>query len=373
MDTYFAPAQRTERWKFKNQIANISQNPLMDTLLKAAAGLLVVLNEDRQIVAINHAFLQKLDQEKAEEVLGLRLGESLGCVHAFKQPGGCGTTEACMSCGAAIAMMAAITDDRTNEQVCALLSDKNGTISDTCLLIKAHPVKIDDNRWILIYAQDITRQQFWGSLEQVFFHDISNILTSLSGNAELLKYHQPENKKITALKNGIERLIREVQMQKAFSRHKQDGIHVRQETVPLKKIRKETHLFFKGHVSTGTINFAETWPDETLVIRTDVILASRVLGNMIINAFEASDSDDEVRLDTIVTDDQIRWEVWNKTMIPPEIRVRVFQRHFSTKSGPGRGMGTYAMKLFGESCLKGKVSFSSLEGHGTCFAFSLPR
>jgi hypothetical protein len=57
MDTYFAPVKRTEPHKLEKQILDIIDNPIMDALLKTAAGLLVVLNEDRQIVALNHTFI----------------------------------------------------------------------------------------------------------------------------------------------------------------------------------------------------------------------------------------------------------------------------------------------------------------------------
>ncbi len=117
------------------------------------------------------AFLKELGIDNAEEVLGLRLGETLHCVHAFEKPNGCGTTESCLSRGAAIA------EDKTQKQVCALLNDKTGTVTNTCLLIKAQPIRLEDNRWILIYAQDITRQQFWINLERIFFHDSNNVLT----------------------------------------------------------------------------------------------------------------------------------------------------------------------------------------------------
>ena len=93
METYFAPAGRTERRQLRNQIMDISQSPVMDALLKTASGLLVVLNEDRQIIALNHAFLEKLGVDDIQEVLGLRLGESLKCIHSHGVPAGCGTTE----------------------------------------------------------------------------------------------------------------------------------------------------------------------------------------------------------------------------------------------------------------------------------------
>nr|NJM04083.1 hypothetical protein [Desulfobacula sp.] len=266
MDTHFAPAQRTERRKFTNQIETISHNPIMDALLKTAAGILVVLNEDRQIVALNHAFLKELGIDNAEEALGLRLGESLHCVHAFEKPNGCGTTESCLSCGAAVAMMAAITEDKTQEKVCALLSDKNGAITNTCLVIKAQPIKLEDNRWILIYAQDVTRQHFWVNLERIFFHDINNILTSLYGNVQLLEMNLPENGEVGSLKTGIERIIREVEMQKTFSLHKQEGINIKCKKVGLKEIRQEIRMIFKGHGSSLGKHIREEWPKQDITL-----------------------------------------------------------------------------------------------------------
>jgi len=373
MDTYFAPAQRTERRKLINQVASIIHNPIMDALLKTAAGILVVLNEDRQIVALNHTFLNGIGLKDAEEVLGLRLGESLHCVHAFEKPNGCGTTESCLSCGAAVAMMAAIADNETREQVCALLSDKNGTITNTCLLIKAQPIRLEDNRWILIYAQDVTQQHFWINLERIFFHDINNVLTSLYGNVQLLEMNLPENEEVGSLKTGIERIIREVEMQKVFSLHKQNGMHIICKKVGLKDIQQEVRLIFSGHQSSFGKYIREEWPKQNIILHTDPILISRILGNMVINAFEASDQDETIYLTTHIASDHISWDVLNNGQIPPEIQKRIFQRHFSTKPGAGRGMGTYSMKLFGEKYLNGKVSFISSKTGGTVFTFRLPR
>ena len=182
VDTYFAPVRRTDRREFKNQIVDISHSPLMNTLLKAVSGLMVVLNEDRQIVAINHAFLETIGIDNAEEVLGLRLGESLKCVHAHGEPNGCGTTLQCVTCGAAIATMAAIENDAADEQMCAMTMEKDGVKSDICLLIRSHPMRVDDRRWVLLFAQDITQEQFWMNLERIFFHDINNSLARASAS-----------------------------------------------------------------------------------------------------------------------------------------------------------------------------------------------
>ena len=75
-------------------------------------------------------------------------------------------------------MMSAIQDDKKNEQICALVSDRDGRISDICLQVRAQPIQVDGHRWILFYAQDVTQHQFWYNLDRVFFHDVNNTLTA---------------------------------------------------------------------------------------------------------------------------------------------------------------------------------------------------
>lgn len=372
MDTYFAPAKRTEKRKFQNQIDDISKSPIMDALMKTAAGLLVVLNEDRQIVGLNHSFIKSLGIKDAQEALGLRLGESLGCIHAFKEPGGCGTTEYCGSCGAAIAMMAAIQDDRTNEQTCALISDKDGTVSDICLKVKAEPIRIDGNRWIIVYAQDITQQQFWINLDHVFFHDINNTLTAVYGNVQLLEMNHPENEEIEPIRKGIERLINEVAIQRNFSQHKDATYTPVKTIVSLNEVKKELGLIISGHRASSQKSILEDWPEEEVILETDVLLLSRILTNMVINALEATQKGGTIKTAVTATKQEISWKVWNNTCIPDPIQKRIFQRHFSSKSGDSRGFGTYSMKLFGEIYLRGKISFISTLEQGTTFTYCLP-
>jgi len=372
MDTYFAPARRTERRKLKNQIASISENPIMDTLLSAAQGLMIVLNQDRQIVAINHAFLDALGVTDIEAVLGFRMGETLNCKHADSPPSGCGTTEACISCGAAIATMTAIVEDRPDEKICALLTDKNGEVENICLLIQAKPVNIDGNRWILVYARDVTKEHFWQNLERVFFHDLNNILTALYGNIQLLEADYPDNQEAASVKLGIERLMQEISMQRALSEHRQEGVHIHRVITPVQQIEKQVRLIVGQHRTAKDKSINQNWPQSPIHLNTDPLLVSRVLGNMLINACEASAPDDIIKFNTTIHDNGIRFDVWNKGQIDPHIQTRVFQKHFSTKAGGGRGLGTYSMKLLGEKYLGGQVFFKTDPEKGTTFSFRLP-
>jgi len=374
METHFAPAERTDVRVFRQQVEAVSSSPVMNTLLDTMAGLLVVLNEDRQIVALNHAFLATLGITDPDKILGLRLGESLKCEHAYEKPNGCGTTAYCSTCGAAIAMMTAINENREAEQMCALTAILDGENHDLSLLIKAHPLSFGDTRWVLVIAQDVTQQQFWANLESVFFPDINNILSTLSGYGEILAIDQPDSQEVRKLNQAIERLHNEMSLQRRLSRRR-DAKYVPGRSAPSStaRIKQETGLIIQRHPAAHGKNIEEKWPDKNIKLETDALLVSRVLGNMIINALEASAEGETVRLTSRVEPEHITWEIWNSGFIPVDVQKRVFQRHYSTKATFGRGLGTFSMKLFGERYLKGKVSFDSSEPDGTTFRFRLPR
>jgi signal transduction histidine kinase len=108
-----------------------------------------------------------------------------------------------------------------------------------------------------------------------------------------------------------------------------------------------------------------------VIFVSDVKLLGRVLCNMIKNALEASDKDEEVMIGCRVHDDKIRFSVHNSKPIAPDVQLSIFQRSFSTR-GVGRGWGTYSMKLLSENILNGKVYFESNPEDGTTFYAEYP-
>ena len=94
---------------------------------------------------------------------------------------------------------------------------------------------------------------------------------------------------------------------------------------------------------------------------------------MLVNAFEATEPGGAVRLWLEQSGREVTFCVWNRQAIPGDVAPRVFQRNFSTKAESGRGLGTYAMKLFGETYLGGDMSFTTSKESGTIFRLRLPR
>jgi PAS domain-containing protein len=87
-ETYFAPARRAGEAELRREIDFVAGSPVMTVLLRTANGLLAVLNVDRQVIAVNDAFLKELGIGDPRAVFGLRPGEVIQCFHADDMPGG---------------------------------------------------------------------------------------------------------------------------------------------------------------------------------------------------------------------------------------------------------------------------------------------
>ena len=370
MHTYFASAERTTEKDLNLEIDIISNSEVMTGLLQTVSGLLAILDENRQIIALNESLLEMLGVDDPHEALGLRPGEVLNCVHADTEPGGCGTSRMCATCGAAISIVASLKQDKPVERICALTARRHGKKFELALLVHSHTIKIDDQRFVLLFIQDITRQQQRAALERTFFHDINNMLGALVVASEYLAKNQDSDMAKSIYQISL-RLNKEVSIQRCLAlSDSQDYIPVWDKYSTI-TIFKDMQTFFNNHPTaqgkniTYTNNYPNAW------IRTDIALLHCVLTNMIINALEATDKNGTVKVWLDGNEDFYIFKVWNAQEIPAKIKGRIFQRNFSTKEQDGRGIGTFSMKLFGEEMLGGQVSFTSSKDEGTVFQFTI--
>jgi hypothetical protein len=374
METTSQPGQRLENRPLDADIRAAAVNPVIDALLKTVSGLLAVLNENRQILAINNAFLNMLGIDDIEQVLGLRPGQVIGCIHRSANDGGCETSAQCTTCSAAIAMVSCLHDNAPVEKECALTVEQDGKTKDLFLRIRACPISIDGRRMILLFLQDITRQQQWEALGRVFFHDLSNIIYSLVTSSEIL-LDEPaiaNRETVRRIHRLSLRLAREVQMQRYLTQMADADYQLTIQSMTVDRIFHELDAAFANHPAARdrTIVFLDRHRE--LSFKSDFYLLVRVLANMVTNALEATDPGRSVKVWALPSDRHLAFCVWNHQVISADVVDRIFQRNISTKADSGRGLGTYSMKLFGETFLNGKLDFSSSEAEGTVFYFTLP-
>ena len=369
--TFFAPPERADKNLIHTEIEIISRSPIMSGLLNTVNGLLAVVNEHRQVIALNDSFLELLGIDDPAESLGLRPGEILNCTHCHDEPAGCGTTRYCSTCGAAIAMVACIETGIPSEEICALSAKINMSDVELVLKVKSQCINIEESRFILLFLQDITLQMHRAALERTFFHDLNNMIGILTGATELLVESSPSELTDIVQKAAV-RLKREVDIQRFLLQGETIDYKIDLQSVSTREIIEELQTCFSSHrlCIDRKIEFPDNYPD--VIFSTDVTLLVRVLSNMIINALEAIDEDGVVKITIEKLYESLRFSVWNEGEIPPGVAVRIFQRNFSTKGEDGRGTGTYSMKLLGEKILKGKVTFFSSAEEGTTFTLVCP-
>ncbi|HEY3277449.1 MAG TPA: PAS domain-containing sensor histidine kinase [Syntrophorhabdaceae bacterium] len=376
MKTYFAPPGRSRDDELAREIEAAGNNFVIDEVLHSIGGVIAVLNAHRQIVAVNDGLIEMLGIPHGREILGLRPGEMVHCIHAQEMEAGCGTSRACASCGAAISIVASLATNKAEEATCALTVRNGGKRKDMYFRVRCAPVMHSETRLLLLFLQDISYPQRLAALERVFFHDINNIVATIVNATHILanpEFDEFEDKQrlLETTRSCSVRLANEIQIQRCMSRDDGSAYRLAHDSLPVGQVLQDLEEIFSANdlVNGKRLSFQKEVPPVHLV--TDASLLVRVLNNIITNALEATPRNREVRVWVEQLQGKVRFCVWNEAYIVPEVAARVFQRNFSTKAKMGRGYGTYSMKFFGEEILGGEVGFTTSIEEGTTFRFTL--
>lgn len=374
-DTFFAPAGRATEASLAAEQRAIAQAAFIDALMQAMPDFVMVLNEHRQIVAINQRIVNAFGVVDPSKLIGKRPGEALDCIHAAEGPDGCGTGANCAVCGAVLAILDS--QDR-GKQSCGecrvVLCKDGGTALD--LEAVATPLDVAGIPMTVFALRDISSDKRRQVLERVFFHDIINTAGGIRGVASLLHEdpHLPADKQETYkewLVDLSDNLVEEITHQRRLLSAERGEYLVMRQSTDLAELLKNVFQVYEHHERTpGRILKLDLVP--SCLFETDQPILRRIIGNMTLNALEASAKGDTVLMRGNVTEDKMRIEVENKGEIPLDIQRSLFKRSFSTKADTGRGIGTYSMKLFGERYLGGNVGFESKDGR-TVFYIELSR
>ena len=369
LKTYFASPERSTKEEIR--ISSNSVNSFANTIqiMNSIPNIVLVLDHNRQIVFANYAMLNYLNLDSSEDILGLRAGESINCLHSDDMEAGCGTSKNCIVCGAMRAILIGQAGDTANEE-CRILTKSNEARD---FMVHCVPMDFNDERFAIFHLTDISDLKRKSALERTFFHDILNTTGGIHGIGELLKNATPEESAEfgTIVIQLAKRLIDEIQVQKDLisAEHNElilqrNNINTTEEILSIIQLYK-IHSISKDKticLSPDTLDFT---------FKTDERLLSRILGNLVKNALEATEKKGIVTVRGRKIFNYYIFSVHNNQYIDPEVQLQIFQRSFSTK-GEGRGLGTYSVKLLTEKYLNGRAGFNSDKINGTIFYTILP-
>lgn len=333
--------------------------------------MVVMLNQERQIVLVNEN-MARLLKRPAAELLGLRLGEALGCEHRHATPTGCGTTPFCCHCGAAKAIVSGL-NGRHDVQECRITRDSADMMTAVNYQFYSMPVSLAGERFIFASMLDISFEKRVQLIDRLFYHDVLDTSSGIHGLCEVLALQASSDLRdeTEVLLAASSRLVDQILAQRQFSAAESREIEVQPMKLGTSSILLELQEFFRRQ-SVAAGKLIQLDPEsEDLFFSTDKSLLYRVLSNLIRNALEASSPGDTVRVFCGRAPGGIMYRVHNPAVMPEAVRLQLFTRFYSTK-GPGRGLGTYSARLFTEEYLHGRLSVRSEAGFGTEFAIVLP-
>lgn len=372
--TYFDSPERLSNEEILNEILNLRQNSLMNQLLEGFPELAVILNEHRQIVALNSKALEVFRIGDYLEIVGKRLGEAINCIHSTETEAGCGTSKFCKECGAAKAIKKSKDEKIVTIEECRITAKHNGHQINFDFSVHAHPIFINNKNYVFFTVRDISSEKRREALERIFFHDILNTAGAIRGLTELLPDAESEDERKEmekAIHDSINQLIEEILAQRQLRNAEDGNLTPDFQNVSANNVIDRVFEMYKNHELTHN-NLVAKKLEKDVTISADETLLVRSIGNLTKNALEASSSDQIVEIGTYQNENDIFFYTKNYALIPENVQLQLFQRSFSTKSNKGRGIGLYSVKLIVEQYLNGEVGFVSNEKERTVFTIKLP-
>jgi hypothetical protein len=368
------PGRRAGRAEIEAQAKRIEAIPAIARMLDAIPAMAMVLNCERQIVLANQRAARFAGVGEPGELRGLRPGEILDCVHARETPGGCGETEACLVCGSFKAIRIALGGRATTEP-CWIVSRGNSREKLLEIEFSTAPLEVDGELFTVLSGVDSSDRERLRWFER----SVVPQAAALASELELLTAMVAADDSDTALRaSGARRLVTASRRLTALLRETSEmteaesgGYGCVRLSVPAAELLSaaagETVI---REAAAGRCVVVEP-AEGVLAVDTDPVLARRVLDKILLNALEATGAGGVITLGCREAGSAVELWIHNAGEIPRQAQLQMFQRSFSTK-GPGRGYGTYFVKLMTERCLGGSVSFESSSAGGTTFTIRLP-
>lgn len=345
----------------QRQAAAAAAERTLVAVLEAFPGPAALLNDRRQVLVANSAF-----RTAAVDLSpGARPGDALGCVEAGRGPDGCGTSPACMTCGAARAFLC-IEGGAQGAVREECLFTRHGHGGEESLEYEAGVTRLDGGL-TMIALRDISGEKRRRVLERCFLHDALNAAGGMQGMAELVV--AGDERFAGMLPGAAAALVEELRCHQAIL-SAETG-----ELVPEREMVQVGALFDEVVALYGGSRLRRGWRVELdpagVALVSDRVLLRRILGNLLKNAIEASCSGSVVRMSARCDRGRVVFTVRNPGEMAADVQQRIFRRSFSTKATRGRGIGTWSVKLLAERYLGGTVSFSCAGG-STVFSVELP-
>ena len=255
------------------------------------------------------------------------------------------------------------------------LRRKDGTLVP--VEAQATAVALPGETVYLAAIRDVSERRALERLQQDFVamvgHDLRSPLTSLRGNAQLLKRRRAYDERavdaILAQADWINRLVGDLA---DVVRLEAGGLELRLEAVDLAALAGEFVARARAEAPGRAVRLEA--PADPIVGRFDRDRLGQVLQNLLGNALKYSPDGGEVVVRAEIVGDEARLSVADQGVgVPPEEVPRLFDRFYraaTAGSAPGLGLGLYIARMLVEAH-GGRIWAESAPGRGSVFSVAL--
>ena len=131
----------------------------LSAILDHAPIIMTLFDRERRVRKINRVAAAFTDRP-VEEMIGLRGGEALSCLHSLDNPQGCGFGPSCARCQIRTTVVDTFETGAIHQRVEAKLSMARGGLQEEKhLLVSTMPLDMLGNLMVLVYIEDITEHK----------------------------------------------------------------------------------------------------------------------------------------------------------------------------------------------------------------------
>jgi two-component system nitrogen regulation sensor histidine kinase NtrY len=220
------------------------------------------------------------------------------------------------------------------------------------------------------------RQNAWREMAQQVAHEIKNPLTPMKLNIQYLQQAINSNHPdiINLTKRVSSSIIEQIDnlnyIASEFSNFAKMPEN-KTERIDLKSMLERIILLFAGN---HNLRITHSFPEESVVVFADKSQMLRIFTNIVQNAVESLATEERpghVDIQLLLHADSVTIQVAdNGSGIPEEVKAKIFDPYFTTKSsgtGLGLAMSKKIIELWG-----GTIRFESSLGEGTTFFLTVP-
>ncbi|MEY3243486.1 MAG: hypothetical protein RIR11_4925 [Bacteroidota bacterium] len=249
--------------------------------------------------------------------------------------------------------------------------DSSDEISDLVNEYNTMVDKLEDSKLKLVKLE---RESAWRDMARQIAHDIKNPLTTMKLSMQQLERLSGDPTQAAAyLKRSTGRLIEQIDSLAQTASEFAMFANLDKTARSPVEINHLVESVFDLFVEQKEVGLTLELPEEKYIVAADKNHLLRVLNNLVINAIQAipSDRKGNVKVALLrIKDNAIIRISDNGGGIPHEIRDRVFEPNFTTKTS-GSGLGLAICKKIIEAH-EGDIRFETKDNEGTQFFVELP-